>query len=86
MVFDGGSSTGMVNQFEKLLHDKLDSICPVEEVKLTKLDGKITSMALRKLSRLRLREYTKHGNSQKFKEIKRRQKDRIRIENKKDIR
>ena len=83
VVFDGGSATGMVNQFLELVHGKLESIRPVEEVKLTKLDGKKTSMALRSLSRQRLREYTKHGNSEKFKDIKRKQKEQIRKEGKK---
>ena len=45
VVFDGGSTTGMVSQFERLIHDKLESICPAEEVKLTKRDGKMTLLA-----------------------------------------
>ena len=73
MVFNGGSATGMVSQFTKLVHDKLNSICPVEEIKLTKLDGKITSLTLKRLARSRLREYTKNGYSLKFKDIKRKQ-------------
>ena len=79
-VFDGGSSSGMVSQFTHLVQQKLDEICPVTEVKITKLSGQLTSSALQHLARARLREYTKNGNSKKFKEIKQKQKDRIKLE------
>ena len=70
MVYDGGSASGMVDKFTELLFSKLDKICPEETVKITKLEGKITSGALQKLARQRLREFSKHGNSERFKEIK----------------
>ena len=83
MVFDGGSATGMVNQFLELVHGRLESICPVEKVRLTKLDGKKTSMALKILSRQKLRKYANYGNSEKFKDNKRKQKAQIRKEGQK---
>ena len=46
VVFNGGSSSGMVDQFSNLVQYKLDKICPVTEVKLTRLDGKLVSAAL----------------------------------------
>ena len=40
------------------------------------MDGKHTSLALQSLSRQKLREYTKHGNSDRFKALKRKQQQR----------
>ena len=60
----------MVDKFTELLFSKLDNICPEETIKITKLEGKITSGALQKLARQRLREFSRHGNSERFKEIK----------------
>ena len=57
MVFDGGSATGMVDKLTKLIFSKLDEICQEETVKITKLEGKLTSKALQVLSRQRLREF-----------------------------
>ena len=70
MVYDGGSASGMVDKFTELLFSKIDKICPEETVKITKLEGKITSGTLQKLARQRLREFSKHGNSERLKEIK----------------
>ena len=73
------------NKFSEIVFAKLDEICPEVEIKLTKMDGKVTSMALQSLARRRLREFTKHGNSAKFKEIKKKQQARIKLENLKEI-
>jgi hypothetical protein len=75
MVFDAGSSSGMVDQFIIVVKENLDKICPITEVKLTRLDGKLVSAALQKLARSRLREFSKNGNSDKFKEIKRKKRE-----------
>ena len=64
----------MASEFTRVVFEKLDQICPEEELKISKLDGKQTSLALQSLARQRLREYTRNGNSEKFKEIKRKQK------------
>ena len=56
------SGTEMANKFQELVFKNLDEICRESEVKLTKLDGKTTSMALQSLARQRLREHTKNGN------------------------
>ena len=76
---------GMAVQFTKMMFAKLDEIFPEEEVKITKLDGNITSLALQRLARARLREYTLHGSSDKFKELKRKQKARIKQEGQKRL-
>ena len=52
-------------------------------MKISKIDGNAVSMALKSLARLRLREYTKNENSEKFKEIKRKKKARIKLEGQK---
>ena len=72
-------------KFSELVFEKLDEICPTQEVKLSKLDGQVTSIALQKLARLRLREYTENGNSDRFKEIKKLQKARRKLECQKAI-
>ena len=43
------------------------------------------SLALQSLARQRLREYSRHGNSDKFKAIKRKQKERRRLEGQKKL-
>ena len=70
----------MAEKLHKVVFRKLDEICPVETIKLTKFSEKVTSKALQELARQRLREYNKHGNSQRFKELKRKQKERMKIE------
>ena len=58
----------------ELVAGKLDEICPEEEVTVLQLDGKINSLALQKLRRLKQREYTKHGCSTKYKLLKKKSK------------
>ena len=70
----------MAEKLAEVVFRKLDEICPVEEIKLTKFSEKVTSKALQELARQRLGEYNKHGNSQRFKELKRKQKERMKIE------
>ena len=77
-VFDAKSSTGMAEKLPEVVLRKL--ICPIEEIKLTKFKAKETSKALQDLARLKLREYSKHSNSQKFKDLKKKQKERIKSE------
>ena len=84
-VYDGKSATGMADEFTKIVFQQLAKICPEEELKITKMDGKHTSLALQSLAWQRLREYTKHGNSKKFKELKRKQKERRRMEGRKQL-
>ena len=72
-VFNANSASGMAEKLPELVFRKLDEICPVEEIKLTKFSDKVVSKALQELARQRLREYNKHGNSQQFKDLKRKQ-------------
>ena len=67
------------------MNEKLDEICPEEEVKISQFEGKITSLALQKLVRQKKREFEKHGFSKKFKGLKKKVKDRIILEGKKAL-
>ena len=52
----------------------------MEEVKITQFEGKITSLALQTQARQKQREYLKNGNSNKFKQLKKKMKERIKVE------
>ena len=69
----------------EIVNGKLDQICPVDEVRISQLDGKINSLALQKLTRLKQREYTKHGCSAKYKDLKKKVKHRVKKEGEKAI-
>ena len=75
----------MADKFVELVTQKLNEICPEEEVKISQLDGKITSLALQKLVRKKKREYEKHGFSKHFKEFKKKVKKRIKTEGEKAL-
>ena len=69
-VYDGETSSGMAVNFINVVSGNIDKICPEGEVRISQLDGKVTSLALQTLSRQKKREYTKNGNSQKYKALK----------------
>ena len=75
----------MAQTMMEVVNQKIDEICPVEEVRVSQMEGKITSLALQKLGRQKLREYSKHGCSKKFKEIKKKMKARVKLEGEKSI-
>ena len=60
----------MVDQFNFLVNFNLDQYCPTRTLKITNLDGKISSPAVKQASRRKNREYLKHRNSAKYKDIK----------------
>ena len=59
-VYDGNTASGMTENLIELLTEKLNEICPEEEVKISQFEGKITSLALQKLVRMKKREFEKH--------------------------
>ena len=67
----------MVERFNFLIQLNLDAYCPTKSVKTTNLDGKINSVAVKHASRRKNREYLKHGNSAKYKELKKEVKIRL---------
>ena len=84
-VFDGKDSSEMAEKLIELVEEKMEEICPLEEIKITQLDGKITSLALQKLTRAKKREYNKHGFSKRFHELKKKMKERMKIEGEKAL-
>ena len=68
-VYDGLDVSDMVG-LNFLLQHNLDTHCPTKTVRTSNLDGKVTSVAVKQASRRKNREYVKHGNSQKYKELK----------------
>ena len=67
------SKSNMVSKYCEIVFKNLDKICPEEEVKVTKFDGQVISLALQRLARLKLREFTKHRNSKRFKKKEKKQ-------------
>ena len=49
------------------------------------MEGEINSLALQKLCCQKQREYSKHGCSEKFKELKKKTKERVKLEGEKSI-
>ena len=84
-VYDGNSASGMAVKFIEVVERNIDQICPIEEVKISQFEGKITSLALQKLSRQKKWEYTKHGNSNKYKQLKKKLDERVKVEGKKAL-
>ena len=56
----------------------LNTHCPIKTIKFTNLDGKVSSPAVRQACRKKNREYLKHGNSTRYKELKKEVRNRIR--------
>ena len=56
-----------------------DTHCPTKTVRTSNLDGKVTSVAVKQASRRKNREYVKHGNSSKYKELKKEVKSELKL-------
>ena len=69
-VYDGLDVSDMADRQNFLLQLNLDTHSPTKNVRTSNLDGKDTSVAVKQASRRKNREYVKHGNSQKYKELK----------------
>jgi hypothetical protein len=69
-VYDGLDVSDMVDRLNFLLQLNLDTHCPTKTVRTSNLDCKVTSVAVKQAIRRKNREYVKHGNSQKYKELK----------------
>ena len=62
--------TGQAIELQKLLNKKLDDIFPTKSVKLSNKDKRWIDSELKKLDRLKMREYSRHGKSKKYEELK----------------
>ena len=77
-VYDGKDPSEMFSRFIYLVNLNLDKYCPIKSLKTTNLDGKITSAAVKQACRKKKREYTKNGNSVKYKALKKVVKEKLR--------
>ena len=55
-MFNGGGASEMANSLVELVNTKMDIICPEEVIKISQMEGKVTSLALQKLARKKRRE------------------------------
>ena len=69
-VYNGVDSSDMVDRLNFIINLNLDTHCPTKTVKISNLDGKFRSAAVKQASRRKNRVYTKNGNSAKYKELK----------------
>ena len=69
-VYDGNGASDMVERLNFIVNLNLDHFCPTKVQKVTNLDGKISSSAVRQVCRRKNREYDKHGNSERYKKLK----------------
>ena len=60
---------GMLDEYNKVIFEKLDQYCPIKRVKLGFLDKPWTTPELKTLKRRRQREYCKKGKSLKYKKL-----------------
>ena len=67
----------MVDRFNFHVQLSLDTHCPTKSVKITNLDGKLSCPAVKQACRRKNREYLKHGNSDKYKELKKEVKSKL---------
>ena len=58
-----------VSEFEKVVNDKLNTFCPLKTVKLSSQDKPWINWELKRLHRLKSREYIKRGLSDKYKSL-----------------
>ena len=76
------NASDMVEEFCKLVSEKIEINCPLKSFKINNLDNEFTTPAIKELSRKKLREYTKHGNSKLYKILKKALKTKIKEEGK----
>ena len=68
-IKDSMSPTEMAVAFEQLVCDKLDQFCPEEELKFSSQDKPFITGELKRIDRLKSREYNKRGKTQKYKDL-----------------
>ena len=73
-------------EFEKIIQDKLNYFCPEKTTRITSQDKLWISAELKKIHRLKCREYNKRGKTLKYKELAKQFKDKYKIEAEKYLR
>ena len=78
-VYDGRNSSDMADRLTFLLDLQVNQCCPLRTIKSTNLDGKFKSVSVDQICRRKKREYQKHGNSAKFKQLKKQVKEALKV-------
>ena len=63
------SPTEQVAEFERLTQEKLNHFCPEKTIKISSQDKVWITAELKRIHRLKSREYIKHGTSVKYKAL-----------------
>ena len=79
------SATELASQFENTLKDNLNKYCPEKTIKLGSQDKAWINAELKKLHRLKNREYVKRGKSDRYKSLSKEFDDKYLIEAQKFI-
>ena len=64
------SATELASKFEQILKINLDKYCPLKKIKVSSQDKPYFNSELKKLHRLKSREYIKKGKTDKYKALK----------------
>ena len=64
------TATELASSFEHLLKSNLDKFCPTKTTKISSQDKPYFNSELKKLHRLKSREYSKRGKTEKYKALK----------------
>ena len=75
----------MVDTFTELVGNKIEEHVPEKSFKINCLDNEFTTPEIKRIKRKKQREYTKHGNTQLFKTLKKQLKETIKNEGRKFV-
>ena len=78
--------TEKVEKFESTIIEKLDSFCPVKSFRVSSQDKPWINAELKRIDRLKNREYLKRGKSEKYKELAAKFSSKYKIETQKYLR
>ena len=79
-VLQCADSSSMVDTFTKLVGNKIEEHVPEKSFKINCLDNEFTTPEIKRIKRKKQREYTKHGNTQLYKTLKKQLKETIKNE------
>ena len=85
-VIEESTPSEQVNVFENIIQEKLNYFCPEKTVRITSQDKLWISGELKRIHRLKGREYNRRGKTQKYKELAKQFKVKHKIEAEKYLR
>ena len=80
------SPTEQVAKFEQLTQEKLNQFCPEKTIKISSQDKVWITAELKRLHRLKSREYIKRGKSERYKTLSKQFDTKFKLEAKKYMR